>query len=141
MLHAPQNRLSSELGEFARRFARQPDKAVQFIHRAVGLDAQVVFRQTLAAGKAGFAGIAAPRVNTVDRKPGLLEGVHHIFIDYLARARLHFTPATTFSSGDGSRKSPRSAVSSALRRFAYSGDISPHPVVHVDPDVLISGIP
>ena len=71
MLHAPQDPI--ELRQFARRFARQADEAVQLIDRAVGFDAQVVLRQPLAAGEAGLARVAAPRVDAVDGDARLIE--------------------------------------------------------------------
>src|SRR5271170_4394993 len=61
-------------GQFQRRFARQSDKAVEFVDCAVRLDAQVVFRQSLTTGQAGFAPVAAARVDPVDREPGFIKG-------------------------------------------------------------------
>ena len=37
-----------QLRQLARRFAREPDEAVQFVHRAIGLDAEIVLRQRAA---------------------------------------------------------------------------------------------
>src|ERR1019366_2904127 len=63
--------------QIAGGFAGQADEAVQLIHRAVGVDAQVVLGQALAAGESGLAAVALTRVDTVDGEPGLVEVIAH----------------------------------------------------------------
>ena len=110
VLHAPQNRREfiqcrRLAGQLQCRFARQTDKAVQLINRPVRLDPQIVLQQSLAADQTGFACIASPRVDAVDGEPRLVESVgcrsYRVLFDYLARARFHFSPTTTFISGAG----------------------------------------
>src|SRR5580704_14831345 len=104
MLHAAEDLI--ELPQLAGRFARQPDEAVQFIHRAIGLNAEIVLRQTLPARQAGLPRIAAPRVNAVDSQSGLFKSHAHIISpapDSTSRPPPHSAAATE------SRKSLRNA--------------------------------
>src|SRR5580704_4775579 len=103
MLHAAEDLI--ELPQLAGRFARQPDEAVQFIHRAIGLNAEVVLRKALPASQAGLPRIAAPRVNAVDRQPGLIKTHAHII-----------SPAPDSTS----RPPPRSATAKESRKSLHS---------------------
>lgn len=52
-------------------------EAVELVDGAVGFDAEVVFADTLATDKAGFAGVAAPGVDTVEGQARLVKLFTH----------------------------------------------------------------
>ena len=58
-------------GELVDGGARGAEEAVQFVHRAVGLDARAVLGDALAADERGLAAVALPRVDAVDGEAGV----------------------------------------------------------------------
>ena len=53
---------------------RQADEGIQLINGAVALDAEGIFGDTLAAGEAGFAGIATLGVDAVEGQTRIFKG-------------------------------------------------------------------
>ncbi len=89
----------------SRRFRRTPstrasaDETVQLVHRAVGFDAAAVLGHALAAGQAGFALIALPRVDAIDGQPRFVESLFSH--GYFAPASVHFKPVTKLIRSEG----------------------------------------
>ncbi len=93
MLYAPQNRAQQSdarigAGLFLTGNVRETDERVQLIHGAVRLDPQRIFGDTLTAGEAGFAFIAALGVDAIQRDSRIVESFIWWFFRHVAIVRL-----------------------------------------------------
>src|SRR5690242_2240094 len=87
--------------QLLRRYARHADGRVQLVHRTVGLDTLGVLGHTLAACKRRLSFVATPCVDAVDGQARLV--VFHVshFLTQFEGEKVHFTPVTKLSRGDG----------------------------------------
>src|SRR5271170_7961343 len=87
--------------------AGEADERIELVDSTVGVDAQRILGDPLAAGEAGFTGIAPLGVNTVEGDAGIVKRLfRHVFIIYAIILRLSPTSVSVSGCFSGTPRSP-----------------------------------